>query len=232
MYCKNCGSEIQNGVAFCTVCGSQVEPQVNNAQNVNYNPYSGQIYYSNTDQMLSAFPEKISRAKSFTLAGLIMSVISFVITILEIITGLIFPAVVFGYQVSFNSFVRELASGFGLDVPVQIMWVILIACAVIFIIALVFSAYSVAVLSQKYKQITAINDRLKYQYDRDALESFLMSFKTNSLKTVRILNIISCLALLSIPMCIAQILAATELINLKKDYESIVQMYGNAAVRQ
>ena len=38
MFCKSCGRKLNPGEVFCADCGSRIEAQVDNSQNMNVNP--------------------------------------------------------------------------------------------------------------------------------------------------------------------------------------------------
>lgn len=228
MYCKKCGNKIEDGLAFCTACGAKAEAE-NSTYNVNY--YTNKPYSSNIDGLLTSFPEKINKAKSLTTAALVMSVISFILSIAEIVTGIILPAAIMGYSMSFNAVLEELAYETDMSFPVSISKITFIACIIIFVAGLIFHAFSIFVFYKKNKKMIAIFNKIKYKYDQKALEDFLNGFKTGSVKAACVLNVINCVTLLSIPLCIAQILASFALINIKKDYDGVIEMYGIKSVK-
>lgn len=81
MYCTKCGNKNEDGNNFCGYCGAAlksanqngtpyVEPDVNNQQNQNTNPY----YNNQQNGYYNQYPkEPIKRNNSFALAGFIVS---------------------------------------------------------------------------------------------------------------------------------------------------------------
>lgn len=66
MKCKNCGSEIKAGSAFCANCGTSVEQVVNQAQPIPQSVPGGQYYYA---------PQQPKNGGFFKIFGIIMLVL-------------------------------------------------------------------------------------------------------------------------------------------------------------
>lgn len=187
MYCTSCGCQIKDDSIYCERCGSKVN-LFNSAENNNNSKYA------------SLLLEKIRKAQTASLIGIIMS-IAFQIALM------ILPLVV-----AVNS--SDLSEHDGNEIMILIMFILSLFTPL--------NIVSFVVLVRKRSQLSDFYSKFSINTDLEYAKEYIKNLKISSVKAVLVINIVVAVtSFILVPFILAQMIACVYIKDIKKSLNGL-----------